>query len=95
MKRHGGLISVESQVGIGTTFQLHLPASHNPTPVQSHHEPVPNCLGKGKILLMDDDDAVRCLTQEFLEALGYEVQLAEDGSQATKQLVKANNSGPD
>ena len=92
MKRHGGLISVESQVGIGTAFHVYLPASHSPTPVRSHHEPVP-ILGKGKILLMDDDDAVRCLTQELLEALGYEVQLAEDGSQATEQYVKANDSG--
>ncbi len=92
MKRHGGLISVESQVGIGTAFHVYLPASHSPTPVQPHHEPVP-ILGKGRILLMDDDDAVRCLTQELLEALGYEVQLAEDGSQATEQYVKANDLG--
>ena len=41
MKRHDGLINVESQVGIGTGFHLYLPASHSPTAVRSSHEPAP------------------------------------------------------
>ncbi|HTY21968.1 MAG TPA: ATP-binding protein [Desulfomonilaceae bacterium] len=92
MKRHDGLINVESQVGVGTAFHIYLPASHRAASMQSDREETP-VTGKGKILLMDDDATVRCLTQELLETLGYEVQLAEDGHQATEQYVKANNSG--
>jgi two-component system cell cycle sensor histidine kinase/response regulator CckA len=92
MRRHDGLIAVESHVGSGTAFHLYLPASRNETALKSDQDEEFTS-GKGRILLMDDDTTVRNLAQELLEALGYEVRVAEDGRQATEEYAKASNSG--
>jgi len=92
MKRHNGLITVESEIGAGTTFHLYLPASSGVVRVQPDSESVP-APGQGKILLMDDDAIIRDLAQELLVILGYEVHLAVDGREATKSYAAASASG--
>ena len=49
--------------------------------------------GKGKILVMDDEDAVREVAGAMLQFLGYEVGFAEDGSEAIARYLEAKESG--
>ncbi|HTY24588.1 MAG TPA: PAS domain S-box protein [Desulfomonilaceae bacterium] len=88
---HQGLITVESELGVGTTFHVYLPASEKEQERQEKlgSEPV---TGKGKILLMDDDELIRELAKEALSAVGYEVILAHDGEKAVELYKKAKNS---
>ena len=92
VKNHGGLITVESQIGVGTTFHTYLPASENRLEVDSGTTPKP-ITKRGRILVMDDEEPIRILAGELLGLLGYEVTLAEDGSEAIQMVATAVAAG--
>lgn len=88
IKRHGGLITVRSKIGVGTTFYFFLPASSRGPSVQE--EPaLPSGIGKGRILVMDDEELIRKLARDLLTDLGYEVGLAREGTEAIAAYKKA------
>jgi PAS domain S-box-containing protein len=89
---HGGHITVESEKGIGTTFQVYLPASVKEIPLTRSEE---ECVvkGKGKILVMDDEETVRDVARNMLECLGYSVTVARDGTEAIAIYRMAMVSG--
>lgn len=81
--RHGGYLSVSSDVGEGSTFKVHLP----PHVVESGASPIVEDAelrrGNGEwILVVDDDASVVNVTRQTLESFGYRVLGAEDGAQA-------------
>ena len=84
IKSHGGFMRVESFVGLGTRFQVYLPAqagtsADRETPAQDE---LPR--GDGQVILVvDDEAAIRQITRHTLEAFGYRVLLASDGADAT------------
>ena len=85
IRKHGGDVTVESQMGVGTTLHLYLPAA-NPeareqTPDDKAGQTAP-IFGEGKILVMDDDRMIRDLAGEILWHLGYEVEFARNGEEA-------------
>ena len=86
VKGHGGLITVETQEGLGTTFNIYLPVSRKTVPGE---EP---SIGTGKILLMDDEGMVRKIAEALLKHIGYEVEVARDGSEAVEIFRKAKTS---
>ena len=83
IKQHQGWIEVKSQPGAGTRFDLFLPAI--PAPVPTAVVPVVKPKlpgGTERILLVEDDFAVRTLTQRLLESSGYRVWPAESAQEA-------------
>ncbi len=74
---HHGRVEVFSTAGAGTTFRLLLPLSQQNA--QSHTTAPLPVVGKGRILVVDDDDLVRGTAVEMLRSLGYQVDEARDG----------------
>lgn len=92
IRAHGGAISVESQLGKGTTFTLALPA--NPTISVSGKDDIePLLTGCGKILVMDDEAAVCALFDRVLTELGYQIESAADGLEAVQRFETARSAG--
>jgi PAS domain S-box-containing protein len=92
VKRHGGHISVQSDAGVGTTFHIHLPASERKVPKLRDATRQLN-VGRGAILIMDDEDIIREALEEMLSVLNYEVKSARDGSEAVKIYKEKMESG--
>jgi two-component system cell cycle sensor histidine kinase/response regulator CckA len=90
IKNHKGVIDVESEVGIGTTFCIYLPASEQE--VEKDESPYEVILkGNETILLVDDEDKILDVGRGMLSALGYNVLAAGSGKQAIA-LYEANRN---
>ncbi|GFO69725.1 hypothetical protein GMLC_33040 [Geomonas limicola] len=94
VRKHGGHIMVDSELGVGTSFDLFLPASEERAPEQeAHGETVPGERAGGCVLVMDDEEMVRVLAAQILGYLGYQVTTCTDGEQAIAQYRQARESG--
>lgn len=94
IKKHDGHIEVASEIGKGTIFSIFLPALSgntelNPLPVEQPSSKK----GRGRVLLMDDDDMVRTTTSEMLRRIGYEVVETAEGNETLEKYNTARNSG--
>jgi PAS domain S-box-containing protein len=89
--RHGGHIGVKSEVGEGTTFTLHLPASPGRA-VPASEPPFPSALPV-RVLVMDDDDLVRRMTRQVLLTAGFDVVDCAEGGAAIAAYEAAAAAG--
>jgi len=92
INKHDGLLSVESELGKGTTFYIYLPASSKEMLEKKVEKDTP-VVGAGKILLMDDDEKILDIAGAMLEKTGYSVEFSKDGSEAIALYKKAKESG--
>jgi len=90
--RHNGHIAVESELGVGTTFHIYLPASSKEI-VKKGANKEASAVITGKILVMDDEDMVRNVVSNALQTFGHEVEVVSDGEEAIKLYKKAMDSG--
>src|SRR5262249_43755867 len=82
-KSHGGFLNVYSEVGLGTSFKLYLPAKESSETAQAKAKAADLPLGHGElILVVDDEAAVRDISRLTLESHNYRVATATDGAQA-------------
>jgi PAS domain S-box-containing protein len=85
VKQHGGSVTVESELGKGTTFQIFLRAEESAKKSQAavFTRPEPRG-GVETILLVEDETVVRLVSRAVLERVGYRVLEAPDGVEALK-----------
>ena len=87
VKAHDGAVTVQSAAGAGARFEVYLPlcssaeiSECNGAPEVAAEDALP--MGKERILVVDDEEAVRTIIQRSLQHLGYEVVVARNGDEA-------------
>jgi PAS domain S-box-containing protein len=93
VKNHEGEIGVESELGVGTTFTIYIPASEKEPLTKNGVEKEKLLTGCGKILVMDDEEEARRVLSNMLSHLGYEFEFAVDGHEAIELYQRALKSG--
>jgi CheY-like chemotaxis protein len=86
-------VELQTQPGVGTTFQIFLPAIAAPATAK-HAESSAATLhgGSERILLVENDPAVRLLTRRLLETFGYHVLEATSGNDAWELSSRAGTN---
>ncbi len=94
IKNHGGLITLESKLGSGTTFFVYLKAAKHQKKAGSRDKQGRRMMKmKGRVLLMDDEEMILRSSSEMLKNLGYEVECAAEGNGAIESYLRAQNAG--
>jgi len=93
IKSHSGCITVTSELNVGTTFCIYLPAAEKSSPSKKEPEMDTDFTGRGRILVMDDEEIIREMLGRMLTLDGYKVEVASDGAEAVEQYIRAREQG--
>ena len=89
IKQSGGHITVQTEIGKGTTFRVYLPSAGDAKESSSGDPFSSQRMGSGEaVLLVEDEEMVRDLGGIVLTSLGYRVILAANGREALKKLAE-------
>ena len=87
VEQSGGAVVAESEPGAGTVIRIYLPWMADDVAGPASSEEDAALQGTETILLVEDELAIRSLTQRALEAAGYTVLAAGDGAEALDRLA--------
>ncbi|PZQ63601.1 MAG: hybrid sensor histidine kinase/response regulator [Phenylobacterium zucineum] len=85
-RQSGGRLTVESELGAGSTFTLYLPRATTASAADTH-EDTPGQAAPARILLVEDNPEVADVAVRMLEELGHQVRVATSGSAGLKALM--------
>jgi two-component system, cell cycle sensor histidine kinase and response regulator CckA len=89
IKNHNGFINIDSEPGKGTSFKVYLPTTETKEPLPKILPEIKMMAGDGElILVVDDEAAIRKITQSTLEACNYKVLTAGNGMEAVAIYTK-------
>jgi len=91
MRDHHGAVAVESVVGEGTRFTLILPCAAEGTEVAPEVGTALPADRPARVLVVDDEELVRDIASRMLRRLGYQVELAIDGTAALERLAREDH----
>jgi two-component system cell cycle sensor histidine kinase/response regulator CckA len=92
VRNHKGVLRVESEEGVGTTFAIYLPAVRGEVKQpQAASANVAASAGRETILVVDDEVAMQELAKDVLEERGYRVLVAGSGEEALEVFRKHRN----
>jgi PAS domain S-box-containing protein len=94
VREHGGFITVQSTLGTGTTFRVHLPATPDLEALALEDPtPAPTACGDGHtILVIDDEPDLRSIVRQVLECHDYKILLAADGAEGVALYAQNQTS---
>jgi PAS domain S-box-containing protein len=86
VKAHHGSIHLESRVGAGSRFEIRLPLAPEDAPSRAAAERGELVKGEGRVLVVDDEPAVRRVAARMLRRLGYAPEEADGGAEAVRRV---------
>lgn len=90
IRNHSGFITVYTEKGKGSTFNIYIPASAEvPQDEAIHDDEILE--GEGTVLLVDDEEMIRTIAEEMIHALGYQVITAGGGQEAVTVFEQRRN----
>ncbi|HSV96863.1 MAG TPA: 7TM diverse intracellular signaling domain-containing protein [Spirochaetota bacterium] len=94
IKKHGGHIDVESNEGVGSTFNVYLRASEiDGIPAEATPASMAPRRRAGRIMVMDDEECILDLAVNMLGNFGYEVTVVRNGGEALQSYRRAMEEG--
>ena len=82
VKAHGGALTVQSELGQGSTFEVFLPRAEKPEARKEEATTSVLPTGTERILFVDDEEMLVEMARGMLQSLGYQVTVAQHGSEA-------------
>ncbi|MDP8223827.1 MAG: PAS domain S-box protein [Candidatus Lernaella stagnicola] len=88
VKQNNGFVLVDSDIDVGTTVRIYLPAVEKKPDDVTSFEPIPPSKGGETVLLVEDEEMLRTLVKKILELNGYRVLVADTGADALALATK-------
>jgi PAS domain S-box-containing protein len=92
VQAHAGAVSIETELGAGTTFQVLFPVLEGVAEREAERsKDEPQWRGRGTVLLVDDEEEVRSVAAKMLEKLGFRVVMASDGREGLETFRRCSD----
>ncbi len=91
VRRHGGFVELDSELGRGTTFRIFLPVKEPNELENTEKIGLYMAMGHETILVVEDDANIRSLITDILTASGYDVVSATNGREALEEMKLSGN----
>jgi PAS domain S-box-containing protein len=89
VKSHNGVLTMETRLGVGSSFRVLLPAEKRDEARNDTHDVGGLPRGRGELVLVVDDEAhIRTISKQTLEAYGYSVIVAPNGAEALSLFLE-------